>query len=105
MAKTWAKKFYNSILWKRTQANYRQLHYGICERCGRPDGIIVHHKIYLTENNIDNPNIALNFNNLELLCIDCHNQEHNCKHKPTQKGLKFNSKGELIQIDTPHNEF
>lgn len=39
-------------------------------------GDIVHHKCYINSKNIFNPNVTLNFENLELLCIDCHNKEH-----------------------------
>lgn len=39
-------------------------------------GYIVHHKSYIDISNIYDTNITLNFNNLELLCIDCHNKEH-----------------------------
>lgn len=98
MAKEFAKKFYNSKEWKKTQKLYKQMKYGICERCGKPNGIIVHHKIYIDEVNINNPNITLNFDNLELLCQDCHNHEHHSTHKATVDGLRFNSKGELIKM-------
>lgn len=47
----------------------------LCERCGRP-ATICHHKKYLNRWNIDNPEISLNFDNLEALCQECHNQEH-----------------------------
>lgn len=39
-------------------------------------GYIVHHKCYLDMSNIYNPEVTLNFDNLELLCMDCHNKEH-----------------------------
>lgn len=39
-------------------------------------GYIVHHKKYITSKNVFNPEVAINFDNLELLCIDCHNKEH-----------------------------
>lgn len=39
-------------------------------------GYIVHHKVYINKNNIWDTDITLDFNNLELLCIDCHNKEH-----------------------------
>lgn len=97
MAKVFAKSFYNSKRWKDTQRIYKQMKFGICERCGQPNGTIVHHKIYLDETNINNPDIALNFNNLELLCQDCHNHEHHSTHKPTVNGLRFNSNGELVK--------
>ena len=36
----------------------------------------VHHKIRLTPENITDPSIALNWDNLELLCKACHQEEH-----------------------------
>ena len=39
-------------------------------------GYIVHHKNYISKDNIYNTDITLDFNNLELLCMDCHNKEH-----------------------------
>lgn len=39
-------------------------------------GRIVHHKIHLNSKNIYNPNLTMSFDNLELLCQDCHNKEH-----------------------------
>lgn len=99
MAKEFAKKFYNSKRWRKTQEIYRQKKFGICERCGKPNGTIVHHKIHLNELNIEDDNIALNLDNLELLCIDCHNKEHMGKYRATREGLRFNEMGELIKVD------
>lgn len=39
-------------------------------------GYLVHHKNYVDISNIYNTDITLNFENLELLCLDCHNKEH-----------------------------
>ena len=39
-------------------------------------GDIVHHKIRITAENVHDPEITLNFENLELLCRRCHNDEH-----------------------------
>ena len=39
-------------------------------------GYMVHHKQYLNKSNIYDANITMGFENLELLCIDCHNKEH-----------------------------
>lgn len=39
-------------------------------------GYMVHHKQYLNKGNIYDANITMGFENLELLCIDCHNKEH-----------------------------
>jgi hypothetical protein len=53
---------------------------GLCERClaqgiYRP-GVIVHHKCYIGPDNINDPNVTLNFSNLELLCREHHAAEH-----------------------------
>ena len=73
--KEYARKFYLSKNWRRTRDAYLQYRCGICERCGAA-GDIVHHKTYLTPQNINDPKVSLSFSNLELLCQDCHNKEH-----------------------------
>lgn len=53
----------------------------ICERCGRPItrayDIIGHHKIELTEQNVNDLSISLNPENIAFLHHRCHNYEHN----------------------------
>lgn len=53
----------------------------ICEYCGKPIiakyDCIGHHKIELTEANVDNANIALNPDNIMLVHHRCHNKIHN----------------------------
>ena len=39
-------------------------------------GKIVHHKIWLTPDNIHDTSITLNWDNLMLVCQDCHAKEH-----------------------------
>lgn len=99
MAKEFSQKFYKSSAWKKCRMAYIKSVYGLCERCNKP-GYIVHHKILLTPNNINNPNVTLNWDNLEYLCLDCHNLEHNFdrdKKPVTREGLKFNKNGELVE--------
>ena len=98
MAQKFSKSFYNSKKWKSVQALYRQSKYGICERCGKPNGTIVHHKKYLTEENINDVNVSLSFDNLELLCQECHNHEHLKKNKSVRSGLRFTADGQLEEI-------
>ena len=71
----WAEWFYLSKAWKKTRKAYKKSQNGLCERC-KGAGRIVHHKIYLTPKNINNPLYTLDWSNLELLCYDCHNKEH-----------------------------
>ena len=95
MAKEYAKGFYTSVAWRQTQAAYMQSKCYLCERCGRP-ARVVHHKIYITPLNINNPDITLNFSNLEALCHECHNNEHKGKGEPIAEGLKFDEHGDIV---------
>lgn len=80
MAREFAKQFYHSQAWKQTQAAYVKQAGGLCERCLQNGlitaGVIVHHKIHLTPENINDPDVSLNDDNLMLLCRDCHALEH-----------------------------
>lgn len=78
--KPFAKAFYKSKAWKECRAAYARRAGGLCERC-LANGIykageIVHHKIGITPENINDPTVTLNFENLRLLCRDCHGLEH-----------------------------
>lgn len=94
--KPFAKKFYKSTRWKKCRDSYYVSQHGLCERCKGP-GKIVHHKEYLTPYNIDDPNITLNFDNLELHCQDCHNKEHHERYGVTRDDVKFDENGDLVQ--------
>ena len=76
----WAEPFYKSTAWKQTRKAYRQSVGGLCERCKEKGiikaGVIVHHKVYLTQENITDPEISLSFDNLMLVCRDCHAELH-----------------------------
>lgn len=96
MAKPFAKKFYKSKAWQRCRASYITSAFGLCERCGGA-GLIVHHKILLTPENINNPEVTLSWENLELLCLDCHNREHGNAEDVVRDGLRFDERGELIE--------
>lgn len=102
--------FYKSKAWNNVRITYALKKHCLCERCGRPvyvAGIsneidkdkrlrsIVHHKEYLIDN-YDDDTVALNEDNLELLCIDCHNNEHHALAS-TKLGLMFDEAGNLIQ--------
>lgn len=97
MAKEWAKAFYKSKVWQQCREGYIASVFGLCERCQRP-GYIVHHKELLTPQNINDPEVTLNWEKLEYLCQDCHNKEHFSNDKSVREGLKFDHNGNLIEV-------
>ena len=79
----WAKRFYKSKAWQRCRSAYVASVGGLCEVClaagnYRP-GEIVHHRIPLTPDNIDDPSVTLDFGNLELVCRECHAALHGAR--------------------------
>lgn len=91
--KQWAAAFYFSKSWVECRAAYMLSQQGVCERCGDP-AKIVHHKTYITRDNISNPYITLCWDNLEALCQDCHNKEHH-KQDRTRR-YSFDDNGNVI---------
>ena len=92
-------KFYKSKKWLKCRAAYLAGKFYICERCGRP-ATIVHHKERVTPENVGDPGVTLNPENLEALCLECHNKEHfgtGC----TAPGLRFTDDGELVAVQRP----
>ena len=92
-----AESFYKSKAWQDCRNAYAQSKHGLCERCMerglfRP-GVIVHHKIHLTPDNIGRPEITMDWANLQLLCRDC----HAAVHKP-EKRYKVDELGRVITI-------
>lgn len=73
--------FYNTKEWNSLREIKRRKEHYECERCRKKGkyspGKNVHHKKYLR----DYPELALDINNLECLCDDCHYEEHH-KKKP-----------------------
>ena len=78
-----ADAFYRSRTWRRCRARYLQHVGGLCERCLQRGLTVpaeqVHHKIRLTPENLNDPAISLNWDNLEALCMTCHQAEHKQK--------------------------
>lgn len=80
MHEQFANQFYSSIAWRRCRTAYKRSKGGLCERCLargliRP-GTEVHHKHRLSPENINDPSVTLSWDNLELLCGECHDREH-----------------------------
>ena len=105
------QEFYNSRAWKDVRKSIWLKQNLLCNRCGKPvyiNGIsdylpkekrrtgIVHHKIYLDNTNVYDPNITLNVENLEGICKECHELEHH-KDISTRKDYLFDDEGNFIK--------
>jgi hypothetical protein len=73
-------KFYCSKSWRELALKLKIERGGKCERTGiiyaDLSKLIAHHKIELTEDNVDDPYIALNPDNIEIISHSEHNREH-----------------------------
>lgn len=97
MARDFAKAFYKSKEWRQCRASYIPKVFGLCETIGcREPGYILHHKIPLSPDNINDPYITLNHDNLQFLCLDCHNRIDS-KNKPVREDVMFDEYGQLIK--------
>jgi len=94
--KEYAKEFYKGKAWIKCRLGYMQSQNYVCERCGKP-AYIVHHKKYISPQNINDQGIILDWGNLEALCQDCHNKEHMGNSAVCMEGLQFDSNGNLIK--------
>ena len=110
------KQFYGSTKWKTVRKAYIKSKQGLCERCLKKGLIVpaeeVHHKVRLTRDNINDDAVTTNFDNLEALCTECHEKEHeeDAKHRwKKHKGYRDNRRyavdaetgKPIIRQDTP----
>ena len=84
------ESFYTSWIWRKCRKAYAEHKGNLCERClqrgviepGSKDRPLeVHHKVPLTNENVTNPKIALSWDNLVLICSECHHEEHGNQNK------------------------
>ena len=97
--KPYAKTFYKSVAWQQTRDAYAKSVGYLCECCLKKGiynpGEIVHHKIHLTPENINRPEISLAWENLQLLCRDCHAKMHGNK-----KRYRIDKNGRVVGRNT-----
>lgn len=98
MAREFAKQFYNSSKWQSVRKDVLFHSGGLCEECLKKGLIrtadVVHHKIILTPENINNPEVSLNPEHLVALCADC----HAAVHAEADHGRRYfvNANGEIV---------
>ena len=104
MAREFSRAFYHSREWKRTRDAYFRSVRGLCERCAAKGlltrGEIGHHRVHLTPENIGDPSVALSFDNLELVCRDCHAKAHPeiyGEPRPEPR-VGFDENGDLVEL-------
>lgn len=102
MAKVYAKRFYKSTAWKKCRKSFIAkritIDGGSCQHCKDKLGYIVDHKEEITPMNINDPDITLNHNNLQYLCLECHNRKTFSKDEGVRDGLAFDDEGNLIKV-------
>lgn len=102
-----AKKFYNSKVWRECRQSYiMSLPVpNMCEVCLNrygeyTVGKILDHIIEINIHNINDPDITLNWDNLQFLCQTCHNQKTHGTNGITDaipEGCMFDENGQLIK--------
>lgn len=111
MAKEFAKQFYQSPAWKKCRKAFisyrRSLDGGLCEICHERPGFIVHHKILLTPANINDPDVTLNFGNLQYVCLECHDRlpGHFLYDESNFRRTIFDEDGNPIGVEGPPEKF
>ena len=88
------KQFYSSKAWQDCRNAYAKSKRNLCEVCLSKGlykyGEIVHHKTHLNDDNFSDPSVAMNWDNLQLLCRDCHAKMHTDKrYKVDEMGRVF----------------
>lgn len=87
------QRFYRSDTWKIARAIKIANACGVCEECGAI-GTEVHHIVHLTPENVTDPSVATNQDNLKLLCNECHNKAHG--RFEGRREYYFDDEGNLI---------
>ena len=102
MARDFSKSFYNSKEWKMVRESALRRDNYLCVVCGKPADE-VHHIKHLSPDNIYDPSVSLNLENLQSLCRDCHFEAHRGEHasgraaREEQPQYIFDENGLLIK--------
>lgn len=83
--KPWAVDFYKSQAWKNTRDIIMQRDHYLCQDCLKQNKLTaaeeVHHINELTPENIQDPEVTLNSENLISLCRECHRARHGARQR------------------------
>lgn len=93
--------FYHTQAWKDTSKAYMKSVGGLCECC-MTKGIVtpaavIHHKIPLNDNNVNDYSVSLNWDNLQALCRPCHAAVHeDLYRKRSKRRYRIDENGKVI---------
>ena len=94
------EEFYKTRAWRRARKAYIEARLaidgGICEVCGLEPGKIVHHKVWLDDENCNDPDISLNPDNFRYECQTCHNKEKDLRTSTPGRCL-YGPNGEILR--------
>ena len=94
------KEFYKSRAWYRAKYAFikhrKSIDGGLCEVCHEEPGKIVHHTIWLDDDNCNDPNISLNPEFFKYECQACHNREVDPR-KALKSRCLYGPNGEIIR--------
>lgn len=105
-----AAQFYHSAAWKGARQLAWDRAHGLCERCGAKGEVVpadvVHHKVPLSVDNINDPDVTVNPDNLVALCHECHTEVHQQLGIGAMNGrlveeprVGFDSEGNVIRLE------
>ena len=92
------REFYSSIQWRRCSKAIKQEAGYVCADCRGVygPGNEVHHIQVLTPENVSDPDVSLNPDNLVCLCSYC----HRLRHKQMQSGRRYRIDPETGDVKT-----
>lgn len=92
--------FYNSPAWRTFSARIRAERFHLCELCGAPNSSEVHHLVHIKRDNIADPAVTLNADNVMLLCRHCHYAVHE-RGKHRVRRSQFDALGNIAEVREP----
>lgn len=111
MSQRFSKKFYRSKQWEDVRDLVMKRDHGLCQRCARMGrmtaAVEVHHIEPLTPQNIGNPDVTLNLDNLTALCHQCHREIHRelgvgvdgSKPRMEEPRVGFDMYGNIVELE------
>lgn len=100
------RKFYDSYAWRKLSKQIKERDNNECQECKRKGKVFIdtneysesakRKKIQLVVHHIKelkyHPDLALEEDNLETICVDCHNKEHNRVFEPKENKWEHDEK-------------